>query len=97
MLQKTPTPSTEWWLDSSGLADRLLWARVERHGDGCVIMLDCDGNTDRSNYDSEGAGELDRSPVPVFNAKPITPRPPHHTPDNAPASRAGHNRNSRSG
>jgi hypothetical protein len=45
MTQDSPTTSTEWWLDAGGLPNRLVWARLRRHGDGRVSILDCDGNT----------------------------------------------------
>jgi hypothetical protein len=51
MSQESPDNSTEWWLDRSGLPDRLIWARLQRLGDH-VAVLDCDGIAHRfDSYD----------------------------------------------
>ena len=34
---------TSWWLDWSGLPERLLWARLQVAEDGSAIVLDLDG------------------------------------------------------
>ena len=38
-----PRVQTSWWLDSSALPDRLLWARLEIASDGSAAVLDLDG------------------------------------------------------
>jgi hypothetical protein len=51
MSQESLDIPTEWWLDWSGLPDRLIWARLQRLGDH-VAVLDCDGITHRfDSYD----------------------------------------------
>jgi hypothetical protein len=51
MSQESLDSPTEWWLDWSGLPDRLIWARLQRAANHAV-HLDCDGITHRfASYD----------------------------------------------
>ncbi len=43
----TEVVETYWWLDSSALPDRLLWARLRIFSDGSAEILDLDGRSHR--------------------------------------------------
>jgi hypothetical protein len=45
--QMAAVVETSWWLDWSGLPERLLWARLTLFGDGSAEVLDLDGNYHR--------------------------------------------------